>query len=145
MIKSVTDFITEIKRDLNKWEPKTKPWFRGESGNRKYFLCPKIADYEHNHENHLLQSFRRKAGGLANVPDRHNIDQWLFLAQHYGVPTRQLDWTEGALLALYFAVNQDNPYPRVFMLHPRKLNELAGVQTYPINYPLNCKGTFNRP
>ncbi len=137
MIKSITEFISEVKKDLRKWEPGTKPWFRGESGNRKYSLCPKIAVFEHNHENYLLQSFRRQAGGLANVPDRGNIDQCLFLAQHYGVPTRLLDWTEGALLSLYFAVNKDNPYPRVFMLNPRKLNELAGVPTYPPNYPLS--------
>jgi len=136
MVKSVTEFIEVIKRDLGKWESGTKPWFRGESGGGKSLL-PRIATFDAGRENYVLQSFRRQAGGHANVPDRDRTDEWLVLAQHYGVPTRLLDWTEGALLGLYFAINKDRPRPTVFMLNPRKLNDAAGARTSDLNYPLS--------
>jgi len=141
MIRTVTDFISAIQVDLSKWGSDIKPWFRGESGNHPH-LCPKIVSYEHYKENYLLQSFRRQAGGLGNVPPREHIDEWLFLAQHYGVPTRLLDWTEGALHALYFAINRGQANFRVYMLNPRKLNNEAGTITYDLNYPLSFGDTF---
>lgn len=136
MIKFINEFISSIKEDLAKWDGEVKPWFRGESGNEPS-LCPKIAKFNFNEENYLLQSFRRQAGGLANVPPRGETDLWLFLAQHHGVPTRLLDWTEGALHALYFAINRENANPKVYMLNPHKLNNFAGSKTYPHNYPLS--------
>lgn len=140
MIQSVTELISAIKEGLASWDEASKPWFRGESGDDPS-LCPKIARFDHFQENYFLQSFRRKAGGLADVPNRDHIDMWLFLAQHYGVPTRLLDWTEGALHALYFAINRGKSNPRIYMLNARRLNDLAGARTYPLNYPL----TFDTP
>lgn len=135
-IKSTIELIKAINRDLDIWGTKVKPWFRGESGDNLP-LCPKIKKFDEHKENHLMQSFRRQAGGLANVPHRGQTDLWLFLAQLYGVPTRLLDWTEGALHALYFAINRKHPNPRIYMLNPRKLNDLAGAKTFSPNYPLS--------
>ena len=147
MIKSITQFIEAIKADLDRWEAGVKPWFRGESGGDPP-LRPKISNYATSQENHLLQSFRRQAGALANVPFRQHADLWLFLAQHYGLPTRLLDWTEGALHAFYFAINRGNPNSRVYMLNPRMLNQLAGLSTFPPNFPLKLSfklGQRRRP
>jgi hypothetical protein len=138
MIKSITQLITVIQDDLSKWGKEIKPWFRGESGDQPP-LCSKIAKYNANEENYLLQSFRRQAGGLANSPPREgHTDMWLFKAQHYGVPTRLLDWTEGALFALYFAINRENRDPRIYMLNPQRLNELAvGHKLAKFDFPLS--------
>lgn len=142
MVSSVVQFIRSLERDLKLWPENCRPWFRGESGKVEP-LTPKVADIQPNEEMFLLQSFRRKAGGLfLNTPQRENeTDLWLFLAQHYGVKTRLLDWTEGALIALFFAVNRGNSNPRVYMLNPHRLNNLASEKLktkidYP-NFPLS--------
>lgn len=139
MITSVTQLIDTIKNDLQNWDKGCKPWFRGESGDQPG-LYPKISNYSDHQETYFLQSFRRRVERLANLPPQEQADLWLFLAQHYGIPTRLLDWTEGALYALYFAINRNSSYPRIYMLNPQKLNELAGSRTYSPDYPLSWIG-----
>lgn len=113
MISSVIKFVTAIQKDLARWDTRTTPWFSGESGADQS-LQPKVANLSKEQENHLLQSFLRRAGSLANTPSRSKTDKWIFLAQHYGIPKRLLDWSEGTLFGLFFAINQRRPSHRLY-------------------------------
>ena len=147
MISTVIEYISRVKEISIDWEklakrPREILWFRGEP-NVATGLVPKLFRKKQNgtfyEENKLLQMFRMRAATFTNyqVPDRGGkyIDQWLFLAQHVGIPTRLLDWSESSLVALYFAIQQDCPV--VWVLDPMKLNQLSLQQKdEPIDFPL---------
>ncbi len=145
-IDSIPTLIDSIKAVTHKWDPRTTPWFRGEPFVEDTPLLPflyrPLRDGKRYNENRIVQSFRRLGPGFADykTPDRNAIDEWLFLMQHLRVPTRLLDWTEGALIALYFALEYDHPV--VWMLNPDELNQLSvSSKIIPGAFPL----TWFRP
>jgi FRG domain-containing protein len=80
-------------------------------------------------ENDLYEEFTRCATQLSDLK-LDGDDDWdrYFLMQHHGVPTRLLDWSDGALIALHFAVrNKSMPFKHgsvVYVLDPWWLVDL---------------------
>lgn len=121
--------ITKIKADWSEGDDFT-PWYRGQT-RAEWRLQPSLyriglsVGDALDEEDEVREDFVKRAPVLSEVKPADDDWEWYFLMQHYGAPTRLLDWTEGALLALYFAV-RDNPGhydSAVWVLDPHRLNE----------------------
>jgi hypothetical protein len=155
-INSLGRFMDRVGEVRRFWElPEDKElWFRGERRKYETILRPQLYRAPKDRsmkpvpellkiENTLYEDFRRCAVQLCN--ERMSEDDWdwdsYFLMQHHNAPTRLFDWSDGALMALHFAVRQkakdDASDALVYAMEPYRLldklkalpdNELAKNQ-----------------
>jgi hypothetical protein len=131
-VKNVSQFIESVGALKKQWAAKDDSWGLWYRGHRKacWPLLPKLyrelaaGDNARESDDEIREDFIRRALSLTHrKPD--NPWEWYFLMQHYGVPTRLLDWTESALVGLYFAIKNNQGYhdAAVWVLDPWVLNK----------------------
>ena len=122
-----------------------KIWYRGHA-SKDFKLIPTIyreaLDLRYERPDYIVRpthiraiergidlSFARQGMSFLTKKGVANTDMnRYFLKQHYKVKTRLLDWTESALVALYFALSETDKKEKdavVYLLLPFKLNNFS--------------------
>jgi hypothetical protein len=124
-------------------------WFRGQ-GDYSYKLLPSIFRQGEEfgvklNEPLMFQEFKRRSHDKSS--NHNNTYDWLTLMQHYGLPTRLLDWSTNLLVALYFCcISNKDKDGALFVFNPTsfvrdyKLNELMEMQIV----EENCSDFYRR-
>jgi hypothetical protein len=118
-VTSLSQFIEDVRKIRQFWNvPAHKElWFRGEGKKHETILRPKLYRPPKDRgmkpvpelleiENRLYDDFQRCGVQLCEekIEEEDREWNWYFLMQHHGGPTRLLDWSDGALMALHFAL-----------------------------------------
>jgi hypothetical protein len=145
-IRTIEDLL-DIVRDINGEERAERDvappivWFRGHAVS-DWELVPSIQrvdDFEKK-EAHISNAFYSRVKPITNdTPEKNNVAGWMSLMQHYGLPTRLLDWSASPLISVFFATEKYREYEAsdacVWVFRPRRLNEKEGFgeHIYPVD------------
>lgn len=115
-------------------------WFRGENNypfEQYEPLTPSIfrskdkVEEDYYDETSIYNLMPTRISELNNIT---SIIDRLATMQHYGIPTRLLDWSESLLVGLYFACSTSFDIDStLYVINARKLNGITGMQESMVN------------
>lgn len=128
IVKSWDEFFPQVKEAAKLLGNPACVWYRGQS-NSDYSLLPSL--YRTPRGPAVEQDVYMKFRDLAPRFLKEQSTEWnvLFDMQHYGVPTRLLDWTPVLGVAIFFALSYRSANDKdfsIYLLDPKGLNSMSG-------------------
>ncbi|MGD2204491.1 FRG domain-containing protein [Microbacterium maritypicum] len=140
-VSSTTELTETVLSLVKEAEDDAPLWFRGQYSadwQLKSSLARSVTTSEQMFEKELRLLTRFRQRSLPFWPQGYPQDDWehLFAMQHYGAPTRLLDWSENLFVGLYFSCTRgayskhsevdDAANPVVWVLDPVGWNRGLG-------------------
>lgn len=125
-VKTIPDYLKLVLNISKEWGLQHGDiWYRG-IANEDMGLVPGVVwrDISEGIEESLISSFL--IDGNSKLKQDINCQWELYsMMQHYGLPTRLLDWSKSPLIAAYFALESENDDDRVvWVMDPFELNRI---------------------
>lgn len=113
--------------------------------------CRRIKNYAYRYENDerwMIHEFKRKYHLYSEQkpPNEEDKFEWLAIMQHYGAPTRLLDFSESIFIAAYFAIKnkEKGVIPTIWAVNWQKLrNNIYEKNKLPYTMGINLKDDIN--
>jgi hypothetical protein len=123
-------FLENVKKAKKSLGNPDMLWYRGHP-NVEFYLLASLLRYENGleKERFLFTNFKKFSDRI--LKRRESDWETLFEMQHYGIPTRLLDWSETFGIALFFAATYNQSHhpgkdAAIYLLDPVALNRISG-------------------